>query len=158
MSAPNRVLESTREPLVSDRFLLNRCASLLMLFTRLSLSKTSNPATVDLMTPRTRIRLALDKLEVRSSEHDEIKKVYRDVHITIVLPDQETKITKEVSVGETVGNVKFAICEGAELDYEKIRLFLQPKHEPMLELLSLNDFKYISEDQGEIIIKAEKLE
>lgn len=109
------------------------------------------------MTPRTRMRLELDKLKERATEHDEIKKVYRDVHITIVLPDGETKVTKEVSVGETVGNVKYAICEGAGLDYDKMRLFLQPKHEPMLELLSLNDFKYISEEQGDIIIKAENL-
>lgn len=122
-----------------------------------SLSQTSNPAVVDLMTPRTRMRLELDKLKERANEHDEIKKVYRDVHITIILPDGETKVTKEVSVGETVGNVKYAICEGAGLDYDKMRLFLQPKHEPMLELLSLNDFKYISEEQGEIIIKAENL-
>lgn len=104
------------------------------------------------------MRLELDKLKERSSHHDEVKAVYRDVHVTIQLPDGETKITKEVSVGESVGNVKFAICEGAGLEYNKIRLFLMPKHEPMLELLSLNDFKYISEDQGEIIIQAEKLE
>lgn len=104
------------------------------------------------------MKLELDKLKERASEHDEVKKVYRDVHITIQLPDGETKVTKEVSVGESVGNVKFAICEGAGLEYEKIRLFLEPKHEPMLELLSLNDFKYISEEQGDILIKAEKLE
>lgn len=112
---------------------------------------------MDLITPRTRIRLELDKMKTRASEHDEIKQVYRDVQITVMLPDGQTKVTKEVSVGESVANVKYAVCEGAQLNYDKIRLFLMPKHEPMLELLSLNDFKYISGNEGEIVLGAEHL-
>jgi len=104
------------------------------------------------------MKLELDKLNTRESEQDEIKKVYHDVMVTIQLPDGHTKVEKEVSVGESVANLKFAICDGAGLDYNKIRLFLMPKHEPMLELLSLNDFKYISENEGAIAIQAESLE
>lgn len=104
------------------------------------------------------MKLELDKLQSRASEHEEIKKVYHDVTLTIQLPDGQTKVHKEVSVGESVANLKYAICEGAGLDYNKIRLFLMPKHEPMLELLSLNDFKYISENQGDITLQAENLE
>ena len=113
---------------------------------------------LDLVTPRTRIRLELEKMNSRASEHDEIKKVYRDVQITIQLPDGKSTVKKEVSVGESVGNIKYAICEGSELEYSKIRLFLMPKHEAMLELLSLNDFTYISGNEGDIVIQAEHVQ
>lgn len=118
----------------------------------------SSPSNIDLMTPRTRMRLELDKLKSRASEHDEIKSVYRDVQITVQLPDGQTKVNQQVSVGESVANVKYAICEGANLEYDKIRLFLMPKHEPMLEILSLNDFKFISDKEGDILIQAELVE
>lgn len=104
------------------------------------------------------MRLELDKLKTRVSESDEIKTVYRDVQITVQLPDGETKVTKEVSVGESVANIKFAICEGGNLEYNKIRLFLMPKKEAMLELLSLNDFQYIANKEGDIVIHAEHIQ
>jgi hypothetical protein len=119
---------------------------------------SSSADKVDLVTPRTRIRLELEKLNGRASEQDEVKKVYRDVQITIQLPDGKSSVKKEVSVGESVGNIKFAICEGSDLEYNKIRLFLMPKHEPMLELLSLNDFTFISANEGDIVIQAEHVQ
>lgn len=110
-----------------------------------------------IITPRTRVRLELEKLRNQNivSHEEEVRQVYGEVEIRLVIGEKD--IVKTLSAGESVSNMKVSISEEFNVHYDNITLYLftEDQNVAMLDPLTLNDFKYISENRGDIIIKVE---
>lgn len=103
------------------------------------------------------MRLELEKIRNQKilSHFDEVKSVYKDVEVNIKIDDNT--MSKTMSTGESVSNIKLLLSENHNVNYSKLELKLIGGGENgedvvMLDPLTLNDFKYVSEEKGPINI------
>lgn len=103
------------------------------------------------------MRLELEKIRNQKiqSHFEEVKSVYRDVDVHITM--NNNTFTKTMSTGESVSNIKVYLSENYDIEYSKLTLRLvgggdNNEDINMLDPLTLNDFKYVTEDRGPIKI------